>query len=78
MHIRILSTIPEILYNSSLLDKYLNKLRGLSLRANYTNRATAACRRGQCQLLRIEGCRVRSSWSETGSTQPREYNCGAT
>jgi hypothetical protein len=32
-----------------------NKLHGLSLRANYTDRATAACRRSDCQLLRIEG-----------------------
>jgi hypothetical protein len=26
-----------------------------SPQANYTDRATAACRRSQCQLLRIEG-----------------------
>jgi hypothetical protein len=30
-------------------------LRGLSPRANYTDRATAACRRSYCQLLPIEG-----------------------
>jgi hypothetical protein len=30
------------------------KLRGLSPQANYTDRATAACRRSYCQLLRIE------------------------
>jgi hypothetical protein len=35
------------------------KLHGLSPRANYTNRATAACRRSDCQLLRIEG----ATWS---------------
>jgi hypothetical protein len=29
-----------------------------SLRANYADRATAACRRSDCQLLRIEGCHV--------------------
>jgi hypothetical protein len=29
-------------------------LHGLSPRANYTDRATAACRRSDCQLLRIE------------------------
>jgi hypothetical protein len=34
------------------------KLHGLSPRANYTDRATAACRRSDCQLLRIEGCHV--------------------
>jgi hypothetical protein len=32
-----------------------NKLHGLSPRTNYTDRATAACRRNDCQLLRIEG-----------------------
>jgi hypothetical protein len=35
------------------------KLHGLSQRANYTDRATAACRRSDCQLLRIEG----ATWS---------------
>jgi hypothetical protein len=35
------------------------KLRGLSPRTNYTDRATAACRRSDCQLLRIEG----ATWS---------------
>jgi hypothetical protein len=34
------------------------KLHGLSPRENYTDRATAACRRGDCQLLRKEGCHV--------------------
>jgi hypothetical protein len=31
-----------------------NKLHGLSPRANYTDRATAAFRRSDCQLLRID------------------------
>jgi hypothetical protein len=35
------------------------KLHGLSPRANYTDRATAACRRSDCQLLRIEA----ATWS---------------
>jgi hypothetical protein len=35
------------------------KLHGLSPRANYTDRATAACRRSDYQLLRIEG----DTWS---------------
>jgi hypothetical protein len=30
-------------------------LHGLSTRANYTDRATAACRQSDFQLLRIEG-----------------------
>jgi hypothetical protein len=35
------------------------KLHGQSPRANYTDRATAACRISDCQLLRIEG----ATWS---------------
>jgi hypothetical protein len=38
---------------------YEFKLHGLSPRANYTDRATAACRRSDCQLSRIEG----ATWS---------------
>jgi hypothetical protein len=37
------------------------KLHGLSPRANYTDQATAACRRSDCQLLRIEGA-MWSAW----------------
>jgi hypothetical protein len=45
-------------YSSARSANVLNltKLHGLSPRANYTDRATAACRRSDCQLLRIEGC----------------------
>jgi hypothetical protein len=39
--------------------KNKNKLHGLSPRANYTYRATAASRRSDCQLLRIKG----ATWS---------------
>jgi hypothetical protein len=39
--------------------KLKKKLHGLSPRVNYTDRATAACRRSDCQLLRIEG----ATWS---------------
>jgi hypothetical protein len=35
-----------------------NKLRGLSPLANYTDRATAACRRSHCQLFADRGCHV--------------------
>jgi hypothetical protein len=38
--------------------KTKTKLHGLSPRANYTDRATADCRRSDCHLLRIEGCHV--------------------
>jgi hypothetical protein len=41
------------------LKKTKTKLHGLSPRANYTDRATAACRRSDCQLVRIEG----ATWS---------------
>jgi hypothetical protein len=39
--------------------KQKKNLHGLSPRANYTDRATAAFRRSDCQLLRIEG----ATWS---------------
>jgi hypothetical protein len=38
---------------------YFFLLHGLSPRANYTDRATAACRQSDCQLLRIKG----ATWS---------------
>jgi hypothetical protein len=38
---------------------YRTKPRGLSPRANYADRATAACRLSYCQILRIEG----ATWS---------------
>jgi hypothetical protein len=41
------------------MNETKTKLHGLSPRANYTDRATAACRRSECQLLRIEG----ATWS---------------
>jgi hypothetical protein len=41
------------------IAKTKTKLHGLSPRANYTDRASAACRRSDCQLLRIEG----ATWS---------------
>jgi hypothetical protein len=44
---------------SVIVLKKNTKLHGLSARANYTDRATAACRRSDCQLLRIEG----ATWS---------------
>jgi hypothetical protein len=44
---------------ASVVVKQTNKLHSLSPRANYTDRATAACRQSDCQLLRIEG----ATWS---------------
>jgi hypothetical protein len=40
----------------------LKNLHGLSPQANFTDRATAACRRSDCQLLRIHGQRDGSLW----------------
>jgi hypothetical protein len=44
---------------SSHIFKLKKKKDGLGPRANYTDRATAACRRSDCQLLQIEG----DTWS---------------
>jgi hypothetical protein len=41
------------------------KLRGLSPLVNYSNRATTACRRSWCQLLRIESARWSAWWIPT-------------
>jgi hypothetical protein len=38
-----------------ILSFHKTKLHGLSPQATYTDRATAACRRSDCQLLRIQG-----------------------
>jgi hypothetical protein len=52
-----------LLYEIYKMEKKKKKIKkkhpGLSPRANYTDRATAACRPGDCQLLRIEG----ATWS---------------
>jgi hypothetical protein len=46
-------------YIDTIKKNTKTKLHGLSPRANYTDRATAACRRSDCQLVRIEG----ATWS---------------
>jgi hypothetical protein len=55
----IRQTVKVLLCSSSSGVYSNNKLRDLSPRANYTGGATAACRRSECQLLRIEG----ATWS---------------
>jgi hypothetical protein len=66
----IICTVTPVLLRSLLqndvmavhvtcLGETKKKLHGLSPRANYTDRATAACRRSDCQLLLIEG----ATWS---------------
>jgi hypothetical protein len=47
----MLVCLKEIIYTEK-------KLHGLSPRANYTDRATAACRRSDCQLFTDRGCHV--------------------
>jgi hypothetical protein len=54
---RISEPSLKIMYMVLVLKQ--NKLRGLGPRAKYTDRATAACQRSDCQLLRIEG----ATWS---------------
>jgi hypothetical protein len=50
----------DIIERWAVLHRTLKKkLHGLSPRANYPDRATAACRRSDCQLLRIKG----ATWS---------------
>jgi hypothetical protein len=52
----IISSDNEVRTNHShnqQKKKNKNKLHGPSPQANYTDRATAACRRSECQLLRI-------------------------
>jgi hypothetical protein len=56
-HIRSFKLIKLFKLFNLALKK--TELHGLSPRANYTDRETAACRRGDCQLLRIEG----ATWS---------------
>jgi hypothetical protein len=45
-------------HGSPMLQKGGKKLHGLSRRANYTDRATAACRRSDYQLFADRGCHV--------------------
>jgi hypothetical protein len=46
------------------------KLRGLSPRAKYSDRATAACRRSYYQLLRIEGAQYFSENLVSSEIEP--------
>jgi hypothetical protein len=55
--------IPQLISATAEEDykNFIKKLHGLSPRTNHTDRATAACRRSYCQLLRIE-CATWSAW----------------
>jgi hypothetical protein len=48
-----------------ILIETKTKLHGLSPRPNYTDRATAACRRSDCELLRIKGSMWSAWWIPT-------------
>jgi hypothetical protein len=55
--------IPKVLYGCetwslTLREEHIKKLHGLSPRANYTVRATADCRRSDCQHFADIGCHV--------------------
>jgi hypothetical protein len=52
-------TMSSFLQMNKCTGRIKKKLHGLSPRANYTDLATAACRRSDCQLLRIDG----ATWS---------------
>jgi hypothetical protein len=58
----------ELLQPDTYWTLYIEKLRGFSPRANYIDRATAACRRNKCQFLRIEVSHSQSNRS------PRQYS----
>jgi hypothetical protein len=65
MDVTCFSSQSSELWNSVsvnlLLEVYIYiyfKLHGLSPRANYTDRATVACRRSDCQLFADRGCHV--------------------
>jgi hypothetical protein len=55
----LLSKTSQKMYCNLRLYIFKKKLHCLSLRANYTDRATAAYRRSDCQLVRIED----ATWS---------------
>jgi hypothetical protein len=42
-------------YRYFVTNKLIKELRDFSLRTNYTDRSTTACRPSKCQLLRIDG-----------------------
>ena len=63
-HVWVYVSSIRVISRSHLILLHLimkKKLRGLSPRANYTDRAAAAGQRSWCQLLRIEGCHVVSA-----------------
>jgi hypothetical protein len=58
-HFVLFSFVAETQKETTTAKTKKTKLHGLSPRANYTDRATTACRQSDCQLLRIKG----ATWS---------------
>jgi hypothetical protein len=60
-HFWVVQFPPSVLFLSTASQKKKKKKKnhGLSPRAHYTDRATAACRRSDWQLLQIQG----ATWS---------------
>jgi hypothetical protein len=56
---KLIKISRSIIHDHNTFPYYNFFLHGLSPRANYTDRATATCRRNDCQLLLIEG----ATWS---------------
>jgi hypothetical protein len=75
-HIEIKKTAQQVHYFTSILvsfvptetEKHSKQLRGLSPRANYTDRVTTACRWSQCELFADTGV---SRGLRGGSPQPQ-------
>jgi hypothetical protein len=62
----MLSDFILLFHDLLFIPEQTNKLHGLSPRTNYTNRATAACRRSDCQLFADKGCHVVSVTDPSG------------
>jgi hypothetical protein len=56
--------------NPGLSNNNITKLRGLSPRANYTDRATAACRRSRYKLFRTGGVTWSAPYSRLSRPEP--------
>jgi hypothetical protein len=63
----ISNAISALVNKSCSSTKLKTKLNSVAFspQANYTDRATAACRRSWCQLLRIEGVVWSAQWIPT-------------
>jgi hypothetical protein len=66
MYVSFVWKLKHVLWNTlCILMITKTKLRGFGPRANYTDRATAACWRSYCQILRTEGVAWSAQWIPT-------------